>query len=593
MRSRTTLLVLLLAFAGLAIVALPAGAASDTTEVSSQEDDLIQECAAEPPADFSDPAGGNEVIGWVDGYWYSEPLDINVTDGLNQDELVTLSARTAARFEAMRCIAATEGVPPVDIQTRDEFQESQSTFYENIPQKDRLADNAIFETMLMISSEENSSDLREANRGEVVGGFYNFEQDRIVVVSDTPESLQIDEEVLAHEIGHAVQDQQFNLSQYERPTTDIDKGILGLIEGDVDLIEYRYLQACDEGRWEQPCATQESDDEGDDSGDLPSWGLYFQSFQPYNDGPAFIQQLLNEEFNGDWEQVNAMYDDPPRSALYSVFPETYEEVELADVEVPDRSTDDWERITFNGSVNYDTVGVASISAMFKTPTYETGGNFEGIYAIEDILNTGPSGAIDDFKPLNYDHPETEGWRDDKIYTYRNDANETGAVWKLEWTSEEAMQPFIDGYEELVNFRGGEPVEGYEYTYTFGEDSEYDMVLTLVPDGNQVTIVKAPSVDELTNVHDVDLVESENNTDDNPDDTNDGTDNSDDTDDSDDTDNSDSTDDSGGESDDRDSGTGNDSNDDSDDSADDGGAGFGVAAGLLAALLVTLVGVRRR
>jgi len=516
MRSRTALVVAVTLLC-VAAMAVPAGASTRTASAvdaaaapqsssgaapaaDQSEQEFIQDCATEPPGDLADPNGGNEVIGWVDGYWYNEPLGINVTGGLSESELDKLAARTAARFEVMRCLPAVDGAPPVRIQSREAFQNRQSGLFADVSEKLRLADNAQFETLLIISSESNSTDVREENRGSTVGGQYNFRSDTITIVSDDPDSLLIDEEILVHEIGHAVQDQQFNLSAYERQTTDEDRGISALIEGDVSFIENRYLDACEQGLWDEPCVTEDFGGEGDGNSSSSqgpaNWGLYFSQFQPYSDGPSFIQSVYQ---SGGWEAVNQLYEDPPRSAYYSAFPGADLDLDLANVTVPDRSTDEWERLAFEDSPDYDTVGVAGISGMFTAPTYESGGQFN-IYNPQDILNTAPGGEVDSFNPLNYNQAETEGWRDDKLYTYRNSGNETGVVWRLAWSSEQAAQPFVESYQALVEYRGGQPVEGYESTYSFGEDSEFDMAVTIVQEGDRVTIVTAPTVEGIQEIH---------------------------------------------------------------------------------------------
>jgi len=510
MSRRARQLVLVLALLTLAAVGLAASASADPGSGPAADpgpllfDEHIDECAAEPSDDFEDPEDGNDTIGWVDGFWYNEPLDISVDeDGLTESELEKLSARTAARFEAMRCITVDGDMPPVEIQSREEFQEEQEGLYTDAGEEFEQFDNAMLEAMLLVGSEENSLEVREANRGDTVGGFYNFVEERIVVVSDDPDSLLIDEEILAHELGHAIQDQQFNLSRFDRPTNDVDAGKLSLIEGDVHLVEGWYLEACEADMWDEPCVTEETHDE-DAGGELESWGIYFKGWQPYNDGPAFVEYIREEVADGGWEAIDALYEDAPDSALYSAFPEKFGEVELGDVEVADRSQGDWERLTFNDSIDYNTVGISGISAMIKEPTFETDGQFNVLDPLE-IQNVTPQGQLDEHQPMNYANDVTEGWRDDKVYAY-TDGENVGAVWKLEWASEGDVEEFVDAYERLVEFREGERADGYEHTYELGDG--FDTAVTIVPDGDTVTIVSAPTVDDLTQLHDIELLETD-------------------------------------------------------------------------------------
>jgi PGF-CTERM protein len=595
MRTRTTIVVAVTLLC-VAAVAAPPGVTASTDTVPAvertQDDEFIQDCAAEPPGDLEDPAGGNEVIGWVDGYWYNEALSINATGGLTETELERLTARTTARFEVMRCLAAVEGAPPVDIQSRAAFQEQQDGAFGNVDEKLRLADDAQFEALLLISSEQNSTDVREENRGATVGGQYNFRTNSITLVSDDPDSLLIDEEILVHEIGHAVQDQQFNLSRYQRRTTDEDRGISSLIEGDVSFIESRYLDACEQGLWSEPCVTEEfGSDEGSGGGgsNAPAnWGLYFSQFQPYSDGPSFLQSVYEE---GGWEAVNDLYDDPPRSAYYSAFPATSDDVEFANVTVPDRSPDGWERLNFAGTPNYDTVGVAGIFGMFATPTYESQGQFN-IFSPQSILNTGPGGQVDSFDPLNYNQSATRGWRGDKLYTYRNDADDAGVVWKLAWESAGAAQPFVDSYQELIEYRDGERVEGYEYTYRFGSDTEFDMAMTIVPDGDRVTVVTAPTVEDLQAIHgDVELIEASDDQGEESDSNGDADESNSDGDDGSNSDDTDSSEDGAGDDTDSAGADDDESEGTSTETDDSDGPGFGVVVAVVAVLAVSLLARR--
>jgi len=451
---------------------------------------VISECAATPPDDHADPVGNSsDTVGWVDGYWYDEELDIERSDGLNGSELEQVSARAAARFEAIRCLTADEGAPPVEIQTREQFRENQSGIF-NLSQQQRSADNAELAIRLLSGTETDSVDEREQNRGAAVAGTYNFLTDQIVIVSDDPENLTINEGVLAHEIGHAIQDQQFDLIQYNRETLDRDKAILGLIEGDVHYVEQQYNEACANGDWEHGCLSGETTGEGGESAPPTpaNWGLLFETLQPYNDGPAFVNRIY-ETGNG-WESVDEVYDSPPTSALEVIRPERYPGFEPTNLTVPDRSSAEWDR--YNGSFGpgYEQVGVAGIAAMFISPTFdsETG----SIYSQLELT------VREEFRTYQYLQPETEGWRGDRLYTYRGERNETGALWRTTWETPEDREPFVESYEELIDIRGGEEIS--QDTYVFGNSSAYDMALEIRTDGTQVTIVTAPSVDQLDDIH---------------------------------------------------------------------------------------------
>lgn len=581
MTSRTMVLAFAVLLVG--VVAVPAAVAQPTADTHTTAtaqgitatQSAVEGCAATPPADYADPDGdSSSVVGWVEGYWYNEPVDIVFDDGLNETELRTLSARTAARFEALRCLTVQNGLPPVEVIDREEFADDRSQRAASVGEEARLVQNARFETTLTINSETDSVDVEQNDTARRVGGFYDYISEEIVVITDDTSSLPVDEAVLAEELGHAIQDQQFDIARYDRTTVDRDKGILGLIEGDVGFVIDQYTENCDTDTWNGGCFIEESGGEG--GGAPANWGLYFEQFQPYSDGPSFVQEIKQE---GGWKAVNALYEEPPTTALHTTYPDSYNQIQPRDLDVPDRSTGAWERV----SATPETLGISTIAGMFAAPGAEqdTEGEVIGYRA---MLNLEPDGSLDRFDPHDYSHPQTEGWRGDELYTYRN-GEETATVWATTWASPEAAQPFLSGYRSLIDTRGGERVDGTENTYSFDEDTGYDMVLSLVPDGDRVTVVTAPTVDALSAVDQtLDPFAAANGTDSGAGNTTDGT------------GENNETDDGAGETNDT---TGDDQVNRTDSPnndtrpADDTGPGFGVAlAGAVVVLTATLLAGRR-
>ncbi len=439
----------------------------------------IHECAPTPPEDFEPPDDGIETIGWVDGYWYNEPLDIESDSNLSEAELEAVTARTAARVEAMRCLTFEE-TPPVEIITRAEFETETESQFGAVTDDERLFENAKLETVLLVGSEEDAFEVRQAVQGASVAGYYDFEREEIVIVAD--DELSIDEPILAHELGHALQDQAFDLGQYERNTTDRNAGKLGVIEGDIHRLEHRYLEACQNDEWGEDCVTDTA------SGSLPpNRGLFVLEFQPYSDGPAFVDSVYAD---GGWEAVDGLYTDLPQSALSTIQPETYEAVDLESPTVEDQSTDAFERLTADGE--YDVIGPAGLAATLAATAYN---GDDGVIARQAVEN-----PADADSPYNYDHPETEGWRGDRLYAYHDGENRTGTVWQLAWEDAAAAENFAVAYRELIAYHGGEEVEAYDGVYHFDDGSEFEKVLTIAQDEDQLLIVTAPTVEELPDVH---------------------------------------------------------------------------------------------
>ncbi len=468
--------------------------------------DIVHECAAEPPEDFAAPEAGNETIGWFDGFWYNEPLDIDASEGITEEELEKLSARTAARFEAMRCLPM-ETMPPVEIITRDEFANETAAQFANVSDRERQFDNAQFASLLTIGTAEDSVDVREDSRSVTVGGYYNFVEERIVVISDGDgDELMIDEPILAHELGHAIQDQHFDLETYHRPTKDLNNAKLGVIEGDVHLIEQEYLEHCEEDRWGEPCIEQDQDDTAGGASP-PNWGLYFMGFQPYSDGPNFVDYIYTEGYEGEngWDAVNELYEDMPESSSQVITPETFGTESPADLEITSDPSGTWERLTNPTGPDYNVIGEGGMAAMFLGQTVERyqSNEFDAeIIPLDEIMN--PEGVN---SPFNYDIWPTDGWTGDRLYVYADEDNRTGSVWKTAWEDEEQRDEFLTAYELLAEDRGGERVDGYVHTWEF--DGEYDMAVTLYPADDRLWIVTAPTVDELSEIYGgIELLEEE-------------------------------------------------------------------------------------
>jgi hypothetical protein len=105
---------------------------------------------------------------------------------------------------------------------------------------------------------------------------------------------------------------------------------------------------------------------------------------------------------------------------------------------------------------------------------------------------------------NYDFPVTDGWDGDRLVPYVNEnsaeTGETGYVWEINWDSEADAAEFVDGYEQLLSYHGAESVEDRENVYHIPEGNGFADAFHVRQDGDTVTIVNAPTVEELGDVH---------------------------------------------------------------------------------------------
>ncbi len=564
---------------------VPAAAAADasdrpTVERTAPDRPAATQATAAQEANDTAPADPDEdVIGWENGHWYNESVDVVRSDGLNDTELDAVVARGMARVERVRGLEFERTVP-VDVISRDQYREENAGQFTNLTDAQARHENVKWEGTLMVGEDTDAVAAQESLYGSSVGGYYSPSEGRIVVVSENTTSPEMDEITLSQELFHALQDQQFNISGYNQSTRELHNARDGIIEGDGNYVDYLYEQRC-ESEWDclMPSGGQSS------AGDV-HLGIYLTIFQPYSDGPSFVEGIYESE---GWDGVNAVYGDPPASTEQVIHPEKYREDAPTNVSVADPPSDEWERLAIENGIDYASFGEAGIFSMMLYPTYDSNGATQ-IVQVQNFINRGSDGQPNTLDPYNYSHPYSDGWDGDKLVPFVSDdaaENETAYVWNTTWDSEAEATEFVEGYRQVLEYRDAEAVEGYDGVYRIPDEAAFGDAFAVLQDGDTVTIVNAPTLDQLDAVHadapDVTGYDTgdEEDGNDSGSDTESGSGDSDSDSDSDDSDSDDSDSDSDNDSESDDSG--------SDSGPDSGGQpGFGVGAavaGLLAALLL--------
>lgn len=449
------------------------------------------------PGGIAQPDPPTDRLGWEAGVWANESLSVSQADGLTCDELELVVARTMARVELLRELEF-EQTPRVLLLSRDVFQQQTAGGSEPSAAVRRF-ENAKFEALFMIGEGTDAIATQQRNRGVSVGGFYIPGRNVIAFIGDTP-TPQINTGVLAHELVHALQDQHFDLNSRTdmdvpmAATTDGRLGRLGLIEGDANLVEFRYEQRCTmDPAWQNTCLIPEPGDARSDSdGQLASVGPFLVSFQPYSDGPAFVERLREQ---GGWERVNAAYQRVPVSAEQTIHPDRYPDDRPAEVTVPDRSAATWERVRPPDGPA-DRLGEASLLAMFMTPYFDSGRERELIPAAE-FFNRGADGELDAFDPFNYRHPYADGWEGDALVAYTDGQDGDGYVWKLQFASAAEAREFQTGYASLLQYHGGEELRDGVWVIRVGPFAD---AFRISRSDGTIVIVNAPTVEALSAVH---------------------------------------------------------------------------------------------
>ncbi len=432
----------------------------------------------------SDPE--TDVLGWEDGVWYNESIDVDQSDGLTDAELDAIVARTMARVEHIRQLEFNKTVP-VTLQSREAFAAEQRN--RSTSETLRVFDNAKFEALFMIDESTDSIQVQEENAGSSILGYYHPGREAIVLIAENQTQLEVDELVLGHELVHALQDQHFPSITSRNMTRDDVNAADGIIEGDPKFVEHRYRDRCEGGAWDGTCVTPSNESSG---GDLANIGPYLLKYQPYSDGPSFVKYIYS---HGGWDAVNSVYYHAPVSSEQVIHPEKYQRDQPANVTLVDTTTNEWDRVRPAGRPAYAEFGEAGMMTMFVYPIYESNGQTQ-IVSITNWLNRTPDGELYQFDPLNYVSPYTAGWDGDRMHVYENDIDQTAYTWRSVWDTESDAIEFADGYRQVLEYRDAKRVG--EDTYEI-ENGGFADAFHVQVEGRTVTIVNAPTVDALPDV----------------------------------------------------------------------------------------------
>ena len=449
-------------------------ATATTTEETTEPTETTTDATDDPPADPDE-----DVIGWEDGVWYDESIDVNQSDGLTDEEIEVYVSRAMARVEHIRQKEFTERVP-VDVMTRSEYANRSSGSGTSKAQSDW--NNQVWEALFISSEAENVTTQIAEFYSSGVAGFYSPRQDSIVIITDSPDSPVISNSTLIHELQHALQDQYFDLTQdkYSGQTQDGDLAVDGVIEGDANYIEAVYADYCSNGTWS--CVNTPASDSG--GGASFNFGIYVTVFNPYADGPHYVHQLKQA---GGWALVDEVLRSPPSTTETVIHARTPDAVEdPVPIEYDDTATNGWERFSNQGVEGYDTVGEVSIYSMFWYASYPERGGGLGL----DIVDW--RGLLSSDKPrdrYDYSSEPSAGWANDRVYPYTSpNSDEDGYVWVTEWDTERDAKEFHDAYLRILQGLDAERLDETTWRVSGGE---YADTFRVVIDGTRVVIVNGP------------------------------------------------------------------------------------------------------
>lgn len=424
----------------------------------------------------------NDPIGCIGEVCHDDELGINQSDGLTDEEFTLLVKQSMARVEYFRDQRFKEPVP-VELMSREEYQEQ---FAEDDSDagddKERPFDrwnDQVWKALWIVDGETSAAAEIDRTFGTAVAGFYSPSRDEITLIVDDEEEPAIPDTTLVHELGHAMQDQYHDLSdsRYDGATQDEDLAIDGIVEGEVVYVETKYEQRCDAGEWE--CASPPPT-AGSGGGEM-NFGIFLTVFQPYSDGPGYAHDIVQET---GWEGIDERMEEPPVSTTQIIH---RTDREPRSIEFEDEATDGWETYPDQGVDGAETVGEASIYAMFyyQSREYDAGAIDWGELTDEPHP----------YETYSYVSEPSAGWAGDELYPYRR-GEDDGYVWVTEWETPEDALEFYDGYEAILAAHDADLTdEGIHVVDGGGFDGAYGVHV----EDTRVTIVHGPTaaaIDEL-------------------------------------------------------------------------------------------------
>jgi hypothetical protein len=168
-----------------------------------------------------------------------------------------------------------------------------------------------------------------------IAGFYDQKTKRLYVVGDLENLGPNEKATLAHEYAHALEDQQFDLTQYgsRSRTTDAYLAAMAVPEGDATVVMSLYLHGnTTQSEWSDMASRAVLGDQSI----ITATGISARANQigyfPYVQGAEFVATLLADSEN--WLEVNHAYVEPPKSTSQVMHPARYLTRHTAPVPIP-------------------------------------------------------------------------------------------------------------------------------------------------------------------------------------------------------------------------------------------------------------------
>lgn len=391
------------------------------------------------------------------------------------DSSTTAAGRVPTIASIQADVSDMRGLPvlaAIDIAYIDREQlrlEMEEELADEYPADELAVEERVLKSLDLLDEDMDLLSTLEDMLSAGILGFYDDETGELKVVSETEVISPLNEITLAHEITHALQDQNFSLDVLLPPdgsgNDDRDLAVLSLIEGDATVTDEEYMAM----------KLDLSDMIGVLGAALGApMGLgssYLEntlSF-PYLEGGRFVKYIRSR---GGWTAVDGVYRKPPESTEQILHPEKY--------------------LSGESPVMVTIHDLSSVTGVGWNITYE---NILGEFDVQQILTTS--------LPMSRSMRAAAGWGGGSIAYYENSDGEALLVYVLVWDSvDEADEFSLAMGEHLEQHTGGGFVfqEGRPPYIESGNESwalaqrQAVSVVVMAPDTDLATRVAAQVID---------------------------------------------------------------------------------------------------
>jgi len=279
---------------------------------------------------------------------------------------------------------------------------------------------ALHDHLGLLDASDDLRDLMVEISGESLSGYYDPETERMTIVRHSEDFDVAEEAVIAHELTHVLQDQNFGLDGLSARLVlgDQELGFRALVEGDATVVMQDWMEQ--QGTLDEVLKAELSRITAPDPALLlrvPGI-IARQSNFPYADGAIFVEE---RRLRGGWEAVDAAYADPP----------TTEEVMHPELYVDDLS-----------STTYPTLDPAALGPRWRAGREEALGE-----VVLHIWLTMANGAA-------ASRAAADGWDGDLATSYQSASGGWAVIWRTAWDSSAQAREFRDAAGRVLERLGG-------------------------------------------------------------------------------------------------------------------------------------------